>query len=1279
MATIIHCDSCSCQQPKDYEVGDLCVECGGSVRVDVRCGWCTELTPATGNFCKHCGSKSIEEQYFGAARILKSLGFSQEEIPLKIAALPEAKLQQYQDEFYRHYRVIQYAKDQLLSLSSALYMPIGQAIMLVERELLPKIPFEDSELANYEQLIKRPINLTTCLEVSESLHPVIPFLAEVVKMKEIPFTSSHYPDIRMHWANQLTVSDFPIVQTEVLLCLAHPNTYHQNLDWTETFELVEKLLMGKDVVDYYTNLLSAANAIPHLQPYVAHVLYRLRLHFTKENEQETKRLHEVVNAQGMHRDKAFALANAMLLGQEAIISQISTQKIPEAYIAYYHLLYFVEPAIAKRSLTRAALSVFQLNALLDFTETYDKQYAQENKGELPEYEEAVHLGATLLLEKFQSNFIYDKPINKIPEADWLRYARFIGRFSETQKHEDYQPFIDALIQLEKQNVLSMLLTHQPNGLKFNDALEQQLYKFTNEFDKTDTGFAKIASWEPMIQQEYWPSLKTVLKIIEFLKANYTSFSGGALQETQKQAVQEALLKLINSPQKSAMYVSRFLVSLSLENSGEEETWLSNQALKNRIFSNSYSVGDDFSDTAKSRTFAADDEFIKHFFGGDWYLFIQKLHQALSVAQGYGTTPYDLMETWIDRSPTHIAKQYQENPTWASETLAILLESILVLNQGEELLGLQTEEGNYPLLEVLAAKEWGYQEAYLFTQRPPNLPVSITYKLYKKLTAWFSVDVVEKLNTELYRELLTDSLQFSTSAYLPDCMLPLWFKYGNTLKYKEYVTQAFQKIFNVLLADINARKLPVVLTANGVKQLSGIEVLNSVFPDTLSCLNWLADTAEIQTITEPLNQFMIFVLHDMREEILPYVNKAEHTTAYSAFSEEQFLARNHKIIFDFIEKMMVTAKELSRGEQEIYLRLLLDITVACHSDNHAGDVLSILSNMGDLYDETNERYEALLSVTLPEKETYGWGDFKFAYSYIEDYYYSFRRKERWVGDFLIDFTPKVIDFFNSNDSYPGQITYAINKLVEILVKENEFDDVPYELRTTFRTITSHLKDILTKVDPAQFDGEEIAILYKDIQDQYEQGASFGFVSIRSAVEEIFLYHFPDIEEEEDDELDEEYQTVEAYEENQTSAEIPTGNVLSTEEITGLLTSFRVDEDHIKLIQNHLEDYKATQLDNPMLLSPLTMRMEEVKAWFTTNPVASMDFYQKLYMLVLDPETAPDAKFPSLGAMARMVFVQLTQDTVYAAAYASGIQGMVSSGVYSEIFTAVLNDTVNQLNN
>ena len=64
------------------------------MRREKRCHWCTRLTPG-GQFCRHCGSGLVADEWYGAARMLKAAGVDQSALPERLRGMDPAQREHF--------------------------------------------------------------------------------------------------------------------------------------------------------------------------------------------------------------------------------------------------------------------------------------------------------------------------------------------------------------------------------------------------------------------------------------------------------------------------------------------------------------------------------------------------------------------------------------------------------------------------------------------------------------------------------------------------------------------------------------------------------------------------------------------------------------------------------------------------------------------------------------------------------------------------------------------------------------------------------------------------------------------------------------------------------------------------------------------------------------------------------------------------------------------------------------------------------------------------------
>jgi len=140
----VYCQHCQIKQPAHWKAGDLCFDCGEAVRLEVRCACCTQWT-APGNFCRKCGFPQIEQDKYGAARMLLAAGIDQIKLKDRLNELDASKLDHYHRQYQKHEKVM---RDRVAELELCEpYLVKDQYSRELEEELTSKMPFSSELLA----------------------------------------------------------------------------------------------------------------------------------------------------------------------------------------------------------------------------------------------------------------------------------------------------------------------------------------------------------------------------------------------------------------------------------------------------------------------------------------------------------------------------------------------------------------------------------------------------------------------------------------------------------------------------------------------------------------------------------------------------------------------------------------------------------------------------------------------------------------------------------------------------------------------------------------------------------------------------------------------------------------------------------------------------------------------------------------------------------------------------------------------------------------------------
>ncbi|WLQ13883.1 zinc ribbon domain-containing protein [Hahella aquimaris] len=141
---VMYCEQCHAKQPNDWRAGDSCVECGGVVRSDVRCGWCAKLT-APGKFCRQCGFEMTEAEHYGVARMLKQAGVDQLQLRERLLGLPQDRIDHYNSLYHQHLTLALNRIDELRLCQR--YLTLKEHVFNLENELIGHLPWNDQQSA----------------------------------------------------------------------------------------------------------------------------------------------------------------------------------------------------------------------------------------------------------------------------------------------------------------------------------------------------------------------------------------------------------------------------------------------------------------------------------------------------------------------------------------------------------------------------------------------------------------------------------------------------------------------------------------------------------------------------------------------------------------------------------------------------------------------------------------------------------------------------------------------------------------------------------------------------------------------------------------------------------------------------------------------------------------------------------------------------------------------------------------------------------------------------
>lgn len=233
------CNQCQTKQPKDWNIGNLCIECGGVVRQESRCAWCTKWTPA-GRYCRECGSELMAFQYYGAARMLKRAGVDQFSLPKKIQELEAEQLDHFERLYQKSYAVMLQRIEEVRLCQK--YLVQQDHTVTIEEFFMPLLPFNEEQFQRYsgEQLItpeaiyqKTPVALIRALATLACLRSGI-------------FEKSEAEEKILHGAIELLNAPEKALALEAAFALGYWRiqfgSFGKNIDWIHVAEIAKNAL-----------------------------------------------------------------------------------------------------------------------------------------------------------------------------------------------------------------------------------------------------------------------------------------------------------------------------------------------------------------------------------------------------------------------------------------------------------------------------------------------------------------------------------------------------------------------------------------------------------------------------------------------------------------------------------------------------------------------------------------------------------------------------------------------------------------------------------------------------------------------------------------------------------------------------------------------------------------------------------------------------------------------------------------------------------------------------
>ncbi len=1300
MALAIYCEQCQCKQPHDWQAGDACISCGGVVRKEVRCTWCVQLTPHA-KFCKHCGSEVHNDKFFGPARILKSLGVDQLELPAKLRALDEAKLNQYQQQYNQHYALIEKTVQELEHLED-LFLIKGRAkYSQVEEELLEKIPFSQSQIDKFHEyegkfLDKSPDKLMMTADHPSRSGAELSLVADLRRMP--PYGNYYSSQFFVGIIIEYSIWNKSCHPQEFALVLSHPNCFFHNFRWDLFLDPDNHFLEpGKTILEMLVPLLVQAMETSYLQPYAAVALTNLLTNTRNTHWPEFKKYEYLAKEASDHPDVALQLSVALLYDDLEKISKIA--KIDSDYGAYAFewLLDRHRPEL-ERVASDAVLNDFQLTVIekkqkIDVSEhNYDLQVWEFDKSQLikkwnnkfsksvltgiskekireweaqkemefaqmeskkpfdANYESDYKILSPLFIQrlvdygKFSSDVAKDE--NDIPlYTRLLLFALQYGAFTQDQ----LETLLDYGAKLGRNELSEIILSYPPQKELNYSRLYASAFNDLSLYADYVAGFDRMVSLGEFIESGHYPQPQTINKFFEFLDIHI--YQAVAKDDANRNKVVEFFTILFKAENSLSYTAAKYWLGKIFDNSsGTMSEWFSYTAISNGFFGTNtfyYTEGH-----AKPKSFALGDGLIEDFFDNSWRKFIDTYQEYSCAISQMGSGSVDLLMNWIKSNPLALADQLSENLDWAIEMITYQKEAFF--SNSPVIMDIQDSAGNYPLIEALGHIEWGMGEVALYSLRPSIFEYDQPEKCLIRFHDWLSSENGINLHSPNFEKYAKQYFNFSQAQRIPACMIGFWINYASPRSQNKEIRDFVNDRFDALLASHGDKNLPKVLKDGQLFQLSGRYIIEEVMQGMENTISHaivnFRNGLEIKT-----NRFLIHALYDY---LLEYNDKAK--------LESRQLELFVNVLIQMVRHTTNKPQTLDNWTTYV-LKVLISI------GEYIEDKNSLLNAMLEFQGIHHSIQELLYDSSKKAMTQYLENDPEKActvfYNYVETAFLGNKKPLYWVIELMEERKSLLFDAMSLHQQNSPVFAEKIIRLLSL--PTDLFEDNSILLGKMQKKLEFHLLDLLDSLPHESISTPFVDQLNATLEDGVFNG-SIG-EKINDWIEKSGQSDYLEVE------------TVEKATESVWNSDDDsdfTGEDIEemhfdVQQISSFMVSFTATSENLNSLINHLPYYKKDKSNNPIFLSVLIMKQAEIMAFIAKDMALGLRLYQKLYEMLLDPACAPDGPYSTYSQLGAIIFQQYLQGSIFSFQYEMAIQAMLEAGNYSSAHSDLLGGIVEQL--
>ncbi|WP_417886653.1 hypothetical protein [Zunongwangia sp.] len=824
----------------------------------------------------------------------------------------------------------------------------------------------------------------------------------------------------------------------------------------------------------------------------------------------------------------------------------------------------------------------------------------------------------------------------------------------TAEHQALLQVLELLNAEDSRSYLELKksLENQAITPDFSAALSQQIYHHPEIYADEAQGFDWVASWLPLLKNGFFPDEQHTEKLLEFLYFGLAFLQSEKISEETQAQVFEVFSVLIHSKSEASLPVARFLLHRAFDlRDYQTSHFLVQQCLSSKLLTETYFAKDE-NEVLQEFPFRINDIFVEHFYKGSWELLLESMHQVLPVSIPGKSGAYEVLKPWLSEE---LASFYAANDDWAIHAHQHLVERVLFTeDESFDYLNLHTAAGKYPLITAFAEKEWDESDVLLFSLKDKNIPLEQTEAGFYKLQDWLLANNRTNFNREVFDNYGKAVFAVNSARELPVKSISLWFEMcnatQNNLRQKAY----FNEVFSHLLTAWQTKKLPLMSKEGNAFQVTGIYVLTHVLGELTPLKDWLP-AYQASGLSDPLNQFLLLCFYDSRSILKEHI------------SEE-----SSAVLYDYLISIAYSARETKPYLREIGVKLCVEILTTVYKHTETFAQVNEIASLKNLHSSVVAQCEDFAKFHYVNEKTdltpqiiQSW------YLFLNDYYYSLGKEFLWVDAVLRNQGARLAAYFNAEEegSFPDEILYRLYKFLKMCSKRS---DSYSELGSIGSAIATHLSHLLQDLKPEKLSKNVVEILYNYINGP--EINAFHQMQLENEILPFYAYYFQEekttetiSEEEEDAEKQEE--TIDDGVEEETEIE-PAAITFDSE----APLSIQVLEQLILGLSN----YQKSRIASSVYKAYLAKNEAELKALLEEDTTLKMNFYQVLYLLIIDLEAAPGSAYEAYGNLGRSLFVTLVKGSTMALSYTQGLEMMAASGAYPEKLSQALQQVVTDLN-